>query len=677
MISSSRIRLSAAGWELIGAQSPLPQNWGRGQPRGGRPLTIPATSMNPAAPAGVRGLPALALTLALAACDPGAPPGQAPLVETPSEPAPASTDAGERQGAAPATDGATDSATDGASDIETALRFEEWAAQAGIDFEHAAGYTPNRYAPEIMGPGVAVLDVDRDGDPDLYVTNGGEVGAQSRPDGMGDRLYLNDGRGGFVDATEEWGLVPTHYGMGVAAGDIDGDGWTDLYLTSFGGGERLLRNTGSSFEDITEASGIDNAGAWSTSAGFFDLDLDGDLDLLVVNYTDYSLDEALPCYANDVHVYCTPELYAGQPNVIWINDGQGRFRPSAAVAEPPDSPPTRGLALALGDIDLDGDVDIYVANDLDRNELWLNNGAGGLTEVGRLRGVAYSATGVEEAGMGTDITDMDMDGRPDVASANFQGETLSMYRQGEGLLFTEVSDAIGVGTAARARLSWGLDFFDADNDGDEDLIVANGHLYDNVETFSADEGFAQPNTLFENGGDGAFVDVTSAAGPALADRQSSRGLATGDLDGDGRLDIVIGNNGGTLQILRNATEPAGHWVGLWLEGVGPRTNRSAIGARVVARLGGDGSGDAGAGAERVIERQIYGASSYLSVNDRRVHVGLGDAEVIDTLEIHWPGAEVQTLSGLAVDAWYYVAQGSPPVRFVPGEAVVPPEGPTP
>jgi len=569
----------------------------------------------------------------------------------------------------------------GLAGTTTPLRFVDATRTSGVSFQHVAGKTAERYAPEIMGGGVALVDLDRDGDPDLIALNGGDPTSGQRPADARDRVYLNDGSGRFEHAPEAWSLSSAGYGMGAAAGDIDGDGWTDLFLTTFGSGERILRNMeGRGFEDVTERSGIDNGGRWSTSAGFLDVEGDGDLDLLILNYTDYRLEDAVRCYLNDVHVYCTPEMYEPAANVLWINRGDGTFEgtPAGAAAVTgagatgaaaaggfDGAPPTRSLALVLGDVDRDGDTDAYIANDLDPNELWLGE-TGGLNESGRVRGVAYSATGAEEAGMGADMGDLDGDGRFDLLSANFQDETIGVYRQAEGMLFDEVSDAIGIGGPARARLSWGVAFFDAENDGDQDLLVANGHIYDNSATFVAAEGFAQTNSLFENLGGGQFADVSGVAGEALADRRVSRGLAIGDLDSDGRVDYAVANNDGPLQLALNQTPTEGGWIGLWLEGRGSDgskaqgANRDAIGAVVEARVGG-----------RTILGRVVGASSYLSVSDRRVHLGIGPADYAD-VRVYWPGGDTDDAAGLPAGAWYRWRQGAAPERFVPGQSSIGP-----
>lgn len=535
----------------------------------------------------------------------------------------------------------------------TNLKFADATRGSGINFQHVPTRTENKWLPEIMGSGVAIADFNRDGAPDIILVNSGALKTEIRSEAAKDRLYINNGKGVFTDKTDEWHLTSRGYGQGVAIGDFDNDGWTDLFLTGFEGDNRLLKNTGARFEDVTETSGIRSDGRWATSAGFFDMDSDGDLDLYVARYVDFSTENPHRVFRNKVHIYSTPIYYNAVADQIWRNDGGGRFS-DASASSGITSRKANGLALAIGDIDADGDGDIYVANDSDANQLWINDGRGKFKDVAPLGGAAYSQTGSEEGSMGVDFADIDDNRLLDIVVPNFQEEASAVYSQVEPLLFREVSETVGIGQTSRARLKFGVDFFDADNDGDEDMLVANGHIEDNIEQNSDSVKFAQPNSLYENLGNGKFADVSETAGGALADAQVSRGLATADFNGDGLLDYIVSNNGGTAQVAFNESAATGNFAILWLEG--EKANRNAIGARVVAKIG-----------DRTIERQVMGSQSYLSVSDFRLHFGLGKDDKIDELTIHWPGGEVQTLKELAGGKFYYLKQGQQPVAFTPGE----------
>lgn len=539
----------------------------------------------------------------------------------------------------------------GEKKVETKISFRDATEASGVRFQHLPTRTADKWMPETMGSGVVAADFDRDGAPDIVLINSGAVWNQQRPVDAGNRLFLNDGHGKFTDKTAEWKLPSVGYGMGAAAGDFDNDGRLDLFLTSFHGDNRLLRNTGSAFEDVTASSGIKSDGKWATSAGFADFDNDGDLDLFIVRYVDYDRN-APKTFRNRILVYATPVAFDATPDQLWRNDGNSKFTNVTEQSGLIDKN-GKGLALALGDIDADGDVDAYVANDTTPNSLWINDGKGNFKDIAPLAGVAFSEVGNEEGSMGADFSDVDNNGFADIVVTNFQDESASIYSQSGRLLFSEISDAIGIGQSSRARLKFGVDFFDADNDGDEDLLIANGHIEDNIDQNSSTVTFAQQNSLFENIGAGKFVDISNAAGNALLDKQVSRGLATADFDGDGDLDFVISNNGGTAEIGFNETAEKGNFTVLWLEG---ERNKSAIGTRLVAKVG-----------DRTIERQIMGSQSYLSMSDLRVHFGLGKAEQIDELTIYWPGGNKQGIASIDGGKFYFIRENELPAEFIPGQ----------
>ncbi len=523
------------------------------------------------------------------------------------------------------------------------LVFTDKTAASGVAFKHSAGLSEEKWMPEVLAAGVAIADFNRDGAPDLFFTNSGKYGSEARPSEAANALYLNDGKGKFSDASSKWNVTGAGYGEGVAVGDFDNDGFTDLFLTNVEGDNRLIRNTGQSFEDVTESAGIKSDGKWATSAGFGDFDNDGDLDIFIVKYVEYSKETHKKTFSNKMQTYSAPYLYPGISDQIWRNDGGGKFtdvsETSGIAAEA-----EKGLALAIGDIDKDGDVDIYVANDTSPNQLWINDGKGQFKNIAKLAGCAYSEVGKEEGSMGVDFSDFDGNGLLDIVVTNFQEETTALYSQTKPMLFREVSDAVGIGQTARNRLSFGIDFFDADNDGDEDLLVANGHIDDTIEKNSDSVTFAQQNTLYENLGEGKFSDISNSAGSALKAGQVSRGLVVADFDGDGDLEFAVANNNGPIQFADNETAKKGNFVGIWLEGT--EVNRNAIGARLIAKIG-----------SKTIERQIMGSQSYLSVSDFRINFGLGESSKIDSLEVVWPGGSKQTLAGVQSGKYYYLKQG--------------------
>lgn len=536
------------------------------------------------------------------------------------------------------------------------IQFVDVSKSCGIDFKHIATYSDSKHLPEIMGGGVAVADFNRDGSPDILLVNSGDLKKPARPENSKNRLYLNDGKGNFSDETDAWNLKGRGYGQGVAVGDVNNDGFIDVFLTNFEGTNQLLQNNGEKFEDVTAASGILSDGKWATSAGFFDYDKDGDLDLYIVRYVKYSMTDPHKVYRNRMQIYAAPIYFDAEPDQLWRNDGDGTF--TDITKEAGLSEKKNGLALAIGDIDKDGDEDVYVANDSDANFLWIND-KGNFKEMAQISGSAYGKVGKEQGSMGADFSDVDNNNMFDIAVTNFQQEPTALYVQEDKLFFNEASDTFGIGEAARQRLSFGIDFFDADNDGDEDLLVANGHVEDNIGERSKTVTFAQQNTLYLNAGDGKFTDISNLAGNALKDVQVSRGLAIADFDSDGDLDYIVTNNAGTAQVAFNNTKDKGNFVGLLLEGNG-KTNRSAIGTRLVAKIG-----------DKTIERQIMGSLSYLSVSDFRVLFGLGKAEKIDELKIHWLGGEVQTLSDIGTGKYYYLKQGKPLTKLEVGKKVAP------
>ena len=526
-------------------------------------------------------------------------------------------------------------------------RFEDASARLG-EVVHHAGRSDQRLMPEVLSGGVGLVDVNRDGALDVVLVDGGRLaGGPPAPEGR-TRLLLGDGHGAFSDATDAWGLDHRGYGYGVAAGDVDGDGWIDLYLTGLSGAERLLRNTGSGFVDATAAWGLAPDG-WSTSAAFLDADEDGDLDLYVARYVVFSPTDAVACHFRSIHIYCTPALYEALPDRFYRNEG-GRFVDATTEAGLAGYD-GKGLAVTTGDLDDDGHTDLYVANDITRNLLFRGRGDGTFEEAGVRAGVAFSQVGREQASMGAAVADADGDGDWDLAVTNFQGEPTALYTAASSS-YRERSDALGLGAPSRERLSFGVEWLDVDNDGDEDLLQANGHIADNVATYREGVTFAQPNDLFLNRGGTLRRTV---GGEALEVAGVSRGLAVGDVDGDGGLDYLVGNNDGPPQLALNRTADRGHWLVLWLDG------RSPVGARVTARVG-----------DRTLRREVRGASSYLSVSSRFVHLGLGDAAAVDELTVRWPDGTAWTGSSVEADRHLRLVPGGEPVPYAPGEQVLPP-----
>jgi len=505
-------------------------------------------------------------------------------------------------------------------------QFTDVTASAGIDFHHRNGAKGEKEPTETMGSGVVFFDYDNDGQLDLYFVNSAGPAA----------LYHNLGNGTFSEQAQGAGVANSGYGMGAVSGDCDNDGDQDLYLTAYGP-DFLYRNEGKGrFADVTARAGLGDPGL-GTGAAFLDFDRDGDLDLYVVNYVEYRPELNQVCTrAKGLRVYCGPETFQPAPDRFYRNEGEGRFTEiGALVGLLPAG--AKELGVVCTDYDGDGDLDLYAAGDRTANLLYRNEGRR-FSEVGKIAGVAYNDAGKALSGMGVAAGDYDDDGRFDLFVTNYQWETNSLYRNQGGGFFDDQTYNAGLGASTLSYLKWGTFFFDYDNDGDQDLFVANGHLDDNVELFDK-VTYAQQNQLFRNEG-GRFFDVRDQSGPGMQLVQVSRGAAWGDWDNDGDADIAVGNNNQPAALLRNDGGNNNHWLALKLVGGGRQgcSNRDAVGAKVELRAG-----------ARAQVGEVRNSASYLSQSDMRLYFGLGEETRVDRVEIRWPSGRVQRLEGVEAD----------------------------
>ena len=512
------------------------------------------------------------------------------------------------------------------------IKFREVSKLWGIDFRHHHGGSGRLYMPETVASGVVMFDFDGDGDEDLFFVDGGSLpGYTGEP--ARSRLFRNDGGGRFTDWTERSGIRVTTYGNGGTAGDIDGDGDLDLFVAGFGA-EQLFRNNGDgTFTDVTVQAGVVNP-LWSAAAAFADTDNDGDLDLLVVDYVDFKLTDNKVCGdpKRNLRGYCHPDVFNPQPVRFFRNRGNGTFEDAtqaaglAAAIGP-------GLAVAFSDIDNDGWQDFYVANDNKPNFLFRNKGNGTFEDISVLSGTALGDTGRPEAGMGVDMGDYDGDGLLDIVVTNYELETNALYRNLGGGAFVDSRSVARLAEPSLMFLAFGIAWADFDQDGDIDLVTTNGNINPNAAEFLEGSTYAQRKQVFENLGNGKFRENKEVGMEALV---VGRGLAVGDLDGDGDLDVVGNNSNQPCEVYENTGSTAGHW--LQVDFAAPAGNRFAIGARLELEAG---------GLKKQI-RDVKTGSSYASQNALAVHFGMGKAGKVDRLTVRRPG-RVQVFEGLPVD----------------------------
>ena len=511
-----------------------------------------------------------------------------------------------------------------------AIQFTDVTKTSGLTFTHYTGAFGKKYLPETLGPGVAFIDYDGDGWQDLFFTNGMDWPGQHRRSSTL-HLFHNNRNGTFTDVTHAAGLDVELYALGVAVGDYDNDGDDDLFVTTVGQ-SRLFRNTNGVFTDVTKAAGLAGPDEFSTSAAWMDFDRDGNLDLVVGNYVQWSPATDLFCTLDGASKsYCTPESYKGASPRLWRNRGNGNFEDvtrKAGLFEPT----SKTLGLAILDVNQDLWPDLLLANDTQPNRLYINNGKGAFVERGVLSGVAFSEDGVARAGMGVDAADYDRSGFPSVLITNFSNQMLALYHNEGNGLFVDEAPRSAVGRASLLTLGFGCFFFDFDLDGWLDIFVANGHLESAIEHIQNRIKYAQLPHVFRNEGKGAFAEVTQTLGPAMRQPRVGRAAAYGDFDNDGDLDVVMTTNGGPPVLLRN-DGGSNHSLRFRLEGT--RSNRDGFGAVVRVSAG-----------PETQSQMLRSGSSYLSQSERALTFGLGSRTQADNVEIRWPSGQVDRMTNV-------------------------------
>jgi hypothetical protein len=532
---------------------------------------------------------------------------------------------------APATSSASSSG-DAFVDITQRLR---------VDFQYRASHTSKKYLIETMGAGVALFDYDNDGRLDIFLVNGAPLSDPTRKGTIPrktdsqywNRLYHQKSDGTFEDVTEKAGLQGAGYGMGVAVGDYDNDGFEDLYVTAYGGNKLYHNNGNGTFTDVTEKAGVGGSG-WSTSAAWVDLDEDGFLDLVVLRYVDWDFDD-IWCgeHKEGYRAYCHPDFFKPMPPLVYHNNKDGTFTEVSQKIGLGKA--GKGLGIAIADYDRDGHVDIFVANDSMVEFLYHNKGNGTFEDVGLAAEVAVDVDGRTYAGMGTDFADYNNDGWPDIVVTDLANQRYALYQNNGDGSFNYVSHSVGIAQMTLPHSGWGVHFLDYDNDGWKDLLVAQGHDLDTIELNYPNLHYREPMLLARNSGH-EFVDVSRQSGSVLQQAWVSRGLAIGDIDNDGRLDAVVTTNDGAVHVLHNETVTRNHWILLKL--VGHKSNRDAIGAELTLVT-----------ASGPQYATVSTAGSYLSASDKRVHFGLGSESVVQRIEIRWPSGIRQTVKDIPAD----------------------------
>ncbi|MGC0775355.1 MAG: CRTAC1 family protein [Candidatus Acidiferrum sp.] len=542
--------------------------------------------------------------------------------------------------------GGTGAPAPGSSTASAGVTFRDVTRQAGIHFVDNNGAFGKKWLPETLGPGVAFIDYDNDGWPDIFLVNGmdwpGHGNKRSTP-----KLYHNNHDGTFTDVTHKAGLDAVEmFGMGVAVGDYDNDGYDDLFVTAYGQ-SRLFHNNGNgTFTDVTQKAGLGGVKEFSTGAAWVDYDKDGRLDLVVANYVQWSPETDLYCTLDGKSKsYCTPESYKGTSVRLWHNRGNGTFEDATKKAGL-DDPTSKTLGIAMLDYDGDGWPDLLLSNDTQPNKLYRNNGNGTFTEKAVLAGVAFSEDGVARAGMGVDAADYDRSGHPSLLITNFANQMLSLYHNEGSGLFVDEAPQSEIGRASLLTLGFGCFFFDYDLDGWPDIFVANGHIDPDIQHVQANVKYAMPPHLFRNLGKGNFEEVTKSMGAAFNTPRVARGAAYADIYNDGRLDILMATNGGPTVLFRNEATGAAANHSLRVKLAGTKSDRDGIGATVRVTAGGGTQSE-----------MLRSGSSYLSASELVLTFGLGQLEKAEKVEIHWPSGQADGLTNVAAGQTIIVTEG--------------------
>ena len=523
------------------------------------------------------------------------------------------------------------------------VTFQEVPAEtSGIKWIHENAHSAERFLPETVGAGCAFLDYDNDGWMDIFLVNSGASDFYSPASPLKNALYRNNRDGTFTDVTDKAGLAGGRFGMGVAVGDYDGDGWQDLYVTNYGSNILYHNNKNGTFTDVTDKARVTTQG-WSTGAVWFDYDNDGKLDLFVSSFVQFDKSQHRLCVDQTMtqNYYCIPRIFKPRPSYLFHNNGNGTFTDVSKESGIAGSP-GKSFGVVATDVNNDGLMDLFVANDTVANFLFLNKGQGKFEEIGLQAAVAYSDAGKPRSGMGVDATDFDGDGWQDLFVANIDQEFFSLYHNEKDQTFVDQSGEIA--PATQLLSGWGLKFFDYDNDGDPDLLLVNGHPDDLIEMKAVRVRYKEPLLLFENTGT-TFKNVSAQSGTVFAREFSGRGMAVGDFDNDGDLDVLISNNGEAPVLLRNEGGNRNNWIGLSL--VATKSNPAAVGAVITWQAG---------SLKR--SRLKTGGGSYLSSHDPREILGIGAAKKFDSVEIRWPSGKVDRLTNPPLNTYVKVVEGA-------------------